>query len=95
MGIVLSEEEWEDIQKMVIELLPEFNNFIMQKKYALTNTQHKVCLLMRLNINQASIGHMLDVSAPYITKMSHIIMKKMFNIDGTGKDLEAELSKIR
>ena len=95
MGIVLSEEEWEDIQKMVIELLPEFNNFIMQKKYALTNTQHKVCLLMRLSINQASIGHMLDVSAPYITKMSHIIMKKMFNIDGTGKDLEAELSKIR
>ena len=90
-GTLLNEEMWNDIQKLVLEVLPNFCQFIAQSLHGLNSTQYRICILLRLHISQASIGYMLGVSPPYINKMCRVILKKLFGDDGTGKELEERL----
>ena len=93
-GKLLTSEEWEAIDRMVLEQIPGFNHFLMDKTHALNTIQYRTCTLLRLHISQASISGMLGVSAPYISKMCKASLATLFGIGGTGKELEEKLSKI-
>jgi len=93
-GKKLNDSEWNDINRLIIDQLPELNHFLMQKMYALNDMQYRICILLRLHIPQASIGAMLGVSPPYIQKMCKKSLSTLFGINGTGSDLHNKLNEI-
>jgi len=93
-GEKLSEEEWNDLRRMVLEVMPGFNHFLINKRHSLNDIQFETCLLLRLHVPQSSISEMLGVSAPYIQKMCKKSLKTLFGEEGTGTDLYKRLAEI-
>ena len=94
-GCSLTDEEWSRVDKLILDILPRFNHFIMQRKYALTDIQYHTCILLRLGVSQASIGKMHDVSPSYISQVCKTTLRKLFGQEGTGADLQRRLIDIR
>ena len=93
-GFCLNDREWSDLHKLVIETLPQFYRFISAKEYALGTKEYRTCILLRLHIPPLSISNILEVSPSYITKLSKQILKKLFNEDGTSKELVKRLTEF-
>lgn len=93
-GQLLTEDEWHEIHKLVIEILPGFYQFISSKQYALNISEYRTCILTRLHVKPSCISSLLDVSPSYISKIRPRIMKKLFCIDGSGKELDAALQEF-
>ena len=94
IGKTLSDEEWVEVEKLVLEVMPVFNEYIMQRKHALNDIQYHTCILLRFNVSQATIGNMMNVSAPYISQVCKSILKKLFAVEGTGSELQKRLLEI-
>jgi tetratricopeptide (TPR) repeat protein len=90
-GLELSETEWKQIERMVIDCLPEFYRFVSSREYALTIRMYRICILTRLQFPNKAIGCMMGVSAPSISKTRPIIYKKLFGENDNGKDLGEKL----
>ena len=90
-GIEITDKEWRDLEKFVAIRLPEFYLFVSSREHALTTIMYHVCILVRLQFSFTSISHMMGVKAPTITKVCSVVLKKLFNEEGSGKDLEQEL----
>ena len=93
-GRQLSEEDWDNLNRLVIEHLPVFHQFISDKSYALTIKEYRTCVLLRLNISPMSISHLLGVAPSYVTKMGRTIMRKFFASEGTAKELAVKLNEM-
>ena len=93
-GQKLSEKEWHDIHKLVIECLPEFHSFISGKSKQLGITAYRSCILLRLHLRVKDVGNMLDVSSSYISKISSQMLRDFWGIDGSSKELKSELEKM-
>ncbi len=94
VGKTLSDEEWAEVERLVLDVMPAFNEFIMQRKHALNDIQYHTCILLRFDISQAAIGSMMNVSAPYISQVCKSILKKLFDAEGTGSELQKRLREI-
>jgi len=90
-GLKLTDEEWKELEKFVVNRLPEFYMFVSSREYALTTIMYHVCILVRLQFPFSSIGNMMGVKAPTITKVCGVVLKKLFGKEGSGKVLEQEL----
>ena len=90
-GQELTTKEWNELEKLVVNRLPEFYIFVSSREYALTVGMYHVCILVRLQIPFSSIANMMGVKAPTISKMCSVVLKKLFGKEGSGKDLEQEL----
>lgn len=93
-GIVLSENDWQRIYVMIINSLPNFYKFITTKKFELNDKEFKTCILIRLRLSPGDIAKMLNVSPAYITKIRNSMMKKLFDVVGKSKELDAMLMEI-
>lgn len=93
-GIVLSENDWQRIYVMIINSLPNFYKFITSKKFELNDKEFKTCILIRLRLSPGDIAKMLNVSPAYITKIRNSMMKKLFDLVGKSKELDAMLMEI-
>lgn len=93
-GIVLSENDWQRIYVMIINSLPNFYKFITSKKFELNDKEFKTCILIRLRLSPGDIAKMLNVSPAYITKIRNSMMKKLFDVVGKSKELDAMLMEI-
>ena len=90
----LSDEEWSDIHKLVIEVLPRFYSFISAKEHELIPKEYYTCILLRLHVPPVIVSNFLEVHPSYVTKLSKQILWKLFNKEGTSKDLSKLLSDI-
>ena len=90
-GQKLTDEEWKELENFVVNRLPEFYMFVSSREYALTTIMYHVCILVRLQFPFSSIGNMMGVKAPTITKVCGVVVKKLFGKEGSGKVLEQEL----
>ncbi len=90
-GIMITEEEWHHIYVMTIEIFPSFYQFISSKKYELNDKEFNTSILIRLHFTPKEIANMLGVSSPYITKIRNQMMKKLFGVEGTSKELDEKL----
>ena len=91
-GKGLSAEELSQLHRLVIELVPNFYQFISDKAYALNEHEYNAAILFRLHVNASSIGIMLNVSPSAVTKFSKSLMKKLFNEAGNSKELAEKLA---
>ena len=93
-GEKLTEDEWADLHRMVLEVIPGYNHFLINKRHSINDIQYETCLLLRLHVPQSSISEMLGVSASYIQKMCKKSLETLFEVEGTGTDLYKRLVEI-
>ena len=95
LGIEMTENDWDEVNRLVIEYLPVFHQFISNREYELNIREYRMCLLLRLDVKPSNMSHMFNVVPSFITKMSKSIHQKLFKSDGLTKDLTMKLKGIR
>ena len=93
-GTILSEDEWQELNKLVIETLPNFYNFISSKKHNLNNNEFKICILRRLDFTPKTIANMLNLSPSSITKIRNNMSKKLFGEEDNSKEFDKMLKQL-
>ena len=93
-GEMLAEDEWQELNKLVIETLPHFYNFISSKKHNLNNNEFKICILRRLDFTPKTIAYMLNLSPSSITKIRNNMSKKLFGEEDNSKEFDKMLKQL-
>ena len=65
-GKLMTEEDWRDVNKLVIDVLPEFSQYISNQKHSLNIVEYRTAILFRLHIRSKSIHYMLGISPQYV-----------------------------
>ena len=91
IGKLLTDEDWIAIEQLVKEKLPEFHTFVAGKKYMFTPNEYHISLLLRLYVSPKPSSHLMGVSPSSITKLCKTILNKVFNADGSTKELKEKL----
>jgi tetratricopeptide (TPR) repeat protein len=94
LGQELTKDDWRELSKLLIEVLPDFHQFVSSKMYALSANEYHVITLLRLHIKPAPISNLLGISRQYVTKLSRQILEKVFNCSGNTKDLAEKVLTI-
>lgn len=92
-GKKLTEKEWFIIDKMVNEYFPGCYDYI-HSRIPINTLQYKICLLLRLHFLNKEISGMLGFTPAYISKLSSIIYKDLFDKEGSSKELATALCEI-
>lgn len=92
-ALILTDEEWHNINVMVIEMLPGFYSLISSKKLELSDKEFKTCILARLGFIQKEVANLIGVSPAYISKIHHNLMIKLLGVDGKFEDLIKSLKE--
>ena len=87
----LTWQEWQELNIMIINILPQFHEFISAKRFALTEHEYEACVLFRLHVKPMPISVLMGVSPSTVTKLSKTLLKKLFDENGDKDDLMAIL----
>ena len=93
-GSKLTNAEWKQVERFVINYLPEFYRFVSSREYALSIRMYRICILTRLQFPNKAISCMMGVSAPSISQTRPVISKKLFGESDSGKDLGEKLMAL-
>jgi len=93
-GVVLDDNQWQQVYVMAIDILPNFYKFISEKSFKLTENEFKTCILIRLHFNPKTVANMVGLSPSSITKIRINLMKKMFDKGGKSKELDELLMQF-
>ena len=78
-------EEWQQIERQLFELYPQFHDFMETHKGLLNDKEYKTCILIRAGFKPKSISNMLSVGPSYISNIRTEMLQTLFNMDGTSK----------
>jgi hypothetical protein len=90
-GAELSDDQWQQVYVMVIDILPNFYKLISEKQYELSENEFKTCILIRLHFNPKTVANMVGLSPSSITKIRNNMMEKLFGERGKAKELDERL----
>lgn len=90
-GVKLSDDQWQQVYVMVIDILPNFYKLISGKKYKLSENEIRTCILIRLHFNPKTVANMVGLSPSSITKIRNNMMEKLFGERGKAKELDERL----
>ena len=93
-GIVLTDSDWSQLSRLVIELLPDFHQFILSEQFRLGINEYRTLILLRLHIKPKPISYLLGCTPQNITKIGKVTLQKLFNVDGTCSDLSNLILKM-
>jgi len=93
-GVVLADDQWQQIYMMVIDILPNFYKFISEKKFELSENEFKTSILIRLHNNPKTVANMLGLSPSSITKIRINLMEKLYGKGGKSKELDERLMQL-
>ena len=93
-GEMLTEGEWHELNKLVIDTLPDFYSFISSKKHKLNNNEFKICILRRLDFAPKTIAYMLNLSPSSVTKIRNNMSKKLFGEEVNSKEFDKLLKNL-
>ncbi len=88
---LLTEKDWKLLERFVVERMPDFYQFVSSRQYALTTKMYHVCILLRLQVDIKSIAFMMGVDHSTVSKTCGVIFKKLYGVEGGGKDLGRKL----
>lgn len=92
-GIFLTDDQWQRVYMMVIDVLPNFYKLISEKKFELSENEFKTCILIRLHFTSKDVANMIGVTQPYISKVCRSLMFKLFQKEGKSKELSEILKQ--
>ena len=90
-GVELTDDQWQQVYVMVIDILPNFYKLISEKQYELSENEFKTCILIRLHFNPKTVANMVGLSPSSITKIRINMMEKLFSEGGKSKELDERL----
>ena len=90
-GVELTDDQWQQVYVMVIDILPNFYKLISEKKHELSENEFKTCILIRLHFNPKTVANMVGLSPSSITKIRINMMEKLFGERGKAKELDERL----
>lgn len=93
-GEVITDEDWQTIRILVIEYLPGFNDFLLSNTYQLNETKYNICILLRLHFKSVDISKILGIRPASVSEACSSIMKKIFDEEGSAKELSLKLNEI-
>ena len=94
-GDKLEAEDWEDIAQLVKQTFPIFYDFVTAQENETNTKEQQLCLLFRLYVKPRRASLLIGVAPSMVTKLSKSVLQKLFNTDGTGKDLAERLQMLR
>ena len=86
-GELLGEEGWSQLNRLIIEMLPGFYQYIMSEQYKISVNEYRTLLLLRLHVNPKPISNLLGCTPQNVTKISKAVLSKLFHTTGTCSDL--------
>ena len=93
-GIRLSDDDLSKIMILIKEYLPGFDDFLTTKDSLLKDTESRICILLRLHYKPVDICGMLGMSKPLVSQLSSNILKSIFDVKGSSKELSVKLCEI-
>lgn len=93
-GVILTDDQWQRVYMMVIDILPNFYKFISEKKFELSENEYKTCILIRLHYNPKTVANMIGLSPSSITKIRINLMEKLYGKGGKSKELDEKLMQF-
>ena len=90
-GVELTDDQWQQVYVMVIDIFPNFYKLISEKQYELSENEFKTCILIRLHFNPKTVANMVGLSPSSITKIRINMMGKLFGESGKSKELDERL----
>ena len=90
-GVELTDDQWQQVYVMVIDIFPNFYKLISEKQYELSENEFKTCILIRLHFNPKTVANMVGLSPSSITKIRNNMMEKLFGERGKAKELDERL----
>ncbi len=88
---ILSEKEWDDIEKMLMTVTPGYYGFMAAKKNVLNKTEYRLCHLLRLHLEMKIAGFFAGVSQTHVSRACSTVLGKLFHETGAGKKLQKRL----
>ena len=89
-GKMIQDSEWDIIDQLICEYFPDYYDFLISK-LKINSVEYKICSLLRLHFKAGEIANMLNVTPPYISKLSTEILRNLFKKKGSSKELAKEL----
>lgn len=93
-GELLASEDWHELNRLIIELLPNFYQLLSSKEYNLSISEYRITLLLRLHVKPKAASNLLGCSPQYVTKLSRQVITKLFKLEGSSKDLAKVISEL-
>ena len=93
-GELLLCEDWHELNRLVITTLPEFHQLLSSKTHNLGINEYRATVLLRLHIKPKSVSCLLGCSPQNITKLSKQVLAKLFNVEGSSKELAKIVMEI-
>ena len=83
-----STEEWHQIEEMVFELFPQFQEFLNNYDGLMNDKERKACILIRAGFKPKNISNMLGVGPSYISNIRTEMLQRVFGKTGGPKEFD-------
>lgn len=83
-GQKLTVQELRDCRKLVLEVLPEFNNLLTSKQYKISVKDFNLCILFRLGFKSKEISNMLNITQGRVSQICSKLLRDVFKKDKGG-----------
>jgi len=93
-GIGLSDDEWLELNSMVIKRQSTFYLYVSDRRHNLKLQEYRVCVLLHLGVKPIDISHMFEVDPAYVTRLGKSALRKLFGCDGKIRDLVEKMNSI-
>jgi len=93
-GKAFNENDWQNLHFLVIEYLPQFNEFLLSRKHQLNINEYHICILLRMHFISKEIGTVLNITPARVSQISAVLCQKLFKTEGNGKVLSAKLCEL-
>ena len=88
---VPSKELWQALWAYAHETMPEFVAFLERKEARLRDVEKDVCLLLRLGLPLKQIVKLTNVSFQNLNLMRKRLLRKLYGMEGNGRDFDAKI----
>ena len=91
LNVVPSKEQWQALWAYAHEAMPAFVAFLERKEARLRDVEKDVCLLLRLGLPLKQIVKLTNVSFQNLNLMRKRLLRKLYGMDGNGRDFDAKI----
>jgi len=91
---LLTEEEWSEFETALEHVDSQFFSLVSAKRNEMSMSEYHVCLLSRIGIKPSLAGNMIGVKPAYVSDMRKHLLKILFGIDGSAKQLDSLMRQV-
>ena len=90
-----SAEDFKELKMLVDLQIPSFHATLNAENSPLSELEYEVCLLIRTHFSPSDICKLTGISDSYVANIRKRLLKKVFSIDGSPKELDSKILSIK